>query len=384
MTLDYWEDKTDAIVNGDNLRDVNQISGKTFIDELGFKHIFFRKKLFHNPDYCIPKDHLNLFKKFLDGGSRSYPSDGKIPLDIIATEAKLIINKIIEISYNPEHIYYEDAKEALSKGKYNIVRGTVKIYLKKYTTRDWRRKRFSDDIDFWIHKVKLFEYTLKECGWKRNNKTKEWEKQLEWFNYETKQRNTGILIASNDINQAMDFGNCSYLDGCSLKDIFHKKLKRGHDVDLSDIINIALVQNKKYNTSEEWENSWKAIKEAINTRSKRTISNLISLCKYASAIADYIERVGDSIHMYKKLIFDKSMFPNSKLEEICHFSSHWTGYFHNNGPESTRSLIYSYLIEQQNKRIFYAENLRDFVREVLNYLNYKFQYAKIVFEIENK
>ena len=36
MTLDYWDDKTDAIVNGDNLRDVNQILGKTFIDDLGF------------------------------------------------------------------------------------------------------------------------------------------------------------------------------------------------------------------------------------------------------------------------------------------------------------------------------------------------------------
>jgi len=384
MTVDYWDLKTDAIINGDNLRNVNNISEKTFVDDLGFKHFVFKKKLFHNPDYCIPKDHRKLFKKFLDGGSRSFPSDGKIPLDIIATETRLILNKIIEISYEPEHRYYEDAKEVASKGKYNIIRGTVKIYLEKYTTRDWRRKRFTDDIDFWIHKVKLFEYILKECSWKRNAKTKEWEKQLEWFNYETKQMETGILIASNDIAQAMDFGGCSYLDGCTIKDIFHKKLKRGHDVDLSDIINIALVQNKKYNMSEEWESSWIAIKESINTRSKRTVSNLISLCEYASAIADYIERVGESIHMHKELIFDKSVYPNSKLEKICHYSCHWTGYFYNNGPESTRNLIYSFLINEQNKRMRHSENLRNFVHEILNDLNFKFQHAKIVFEIENK
>ena len=383
MTVDYWDLKTDAIINGDNLRDVNNISGQTYTDDLGFRHFIFKKKLFHNPDYCIPKDHRKLFKKFLDGGSRSFPSDGKIPLDIIATETKLIINKIKEISYEPEHIYYEDAKEVASKGKYNIIRGTVKIYLEKYTTRDWRRKRFTDDIDFWIHKVKLFEYVLKESSWKRNAKTKEWEKQLEWFNYRTKQMETGILVASNDINQSMDFGGCSYLDGCTIKDIFHKKLKRGHDVDLSDIINIALVQNKKYHTSEEWESSWEAINEAINTRGKRTVSNLISLCEYASAIADYIERVGESIHMHKELIFDKSVYPNSKLEKICHYSCHWTGYFYNNGPESTRNLIYSFLINEQNKRIRHAENLRNFVQEILNHLNFKFQHAKVIFEIES-
>ena len=384
MTLDYWDLKTDAIINGDNLRDVNHLSGKIYVDAIGFKHFVFSKKLFHNPDYCIPMDDLKLFEKFLDGGSRGYPSDGKIPLDIVATETRLIINKIVEISHEPEHVYYEDAKEVVSKGKYNIIRGAAKLYLKKYTTRDWRRKRFTDDIDFWIHKVKLFEYVLKECSWKRNTKTKEWEKQIEWLNYETRKKKTGILVASNDINQAMDFGNCSYLDGCSLKDIFHKKLKRGHDVDLSDIINIALVQNKKYNTSEEWESAWEAIKEAINTRSKRTISNLISLCEYSFAIADYIERVVQCIHMYKELIFDKSIYPNSKLELICHYSCHWTGYFYNNGPESTRNLIYSYLINQQNKRKLYAENLREFVKEILNLVNFKYQHAKVIFEIENE
>ncbi|MHA1273677.1 MAG: hypothetical protein ACTSQS_09595 [Promethearchaeota archaeon] len=377
-----WDEKADCVFKGDNLREIKPIYKKTYEDDNGFIHFIFSKAMFKNPKYQIPNDELKLFEKFLDGGSRSYPSDGAIPLDIVATEASIIVHKIIEISQTPNHIFYEDAKSILEKGKYSFIRGCVKLYLKKYTSRDWRRKRFTDDIDFWIYKLELFHYLLKTSGWHRNNKTKEWEKVVEWIDYDTNQKETGILIASNDLNQAMDFGNCSYLDGTDLKSIFKKKLKRGHDVDLSDIINVAMEQYKttgKY--SEDWKGAWEAVEESANTRDSRIISNLISLCRYALGIAEYIERVGNAIKKYHNLILDKTRYPDSLLKRICRYSPHWTGYLYNNGPESTRSLIYSYLIEQQSIKRKHSENLRNFANDVLNLINNKLEHLKAIIEI---
>ena len=177
MTV-LWDQNADTVLKGDNKRRVNPIQDRIYQDAQGFIHYVFTKKMFHNPHYNIPKEQLKLPKKNLDGGSRSYPSDGQIPLDIVATEVKIILNDLIDIANSPDHLYYEDAKKILECGKYSIVRGCVKLYLKKYTTRDWRRKRFTDDIDFWIFKINLFEYILKNNGWRRNPKSKEWEKQV--------------------------------------------------------------------------------------------------------------------------------------------------------------------------------------------------------------
>ena len=86
-----------------------------------------------------------------------------------------------------------------------------------------------------------------------------------------------------------------------------KKIKRGHEVDLSDIINVAMIFNKAEGQStEEWNNTWQAFEEATNTRSKRITSNIISLCRYAYAIANYLEKVGQALIKYHDNIFDKS------------------------------------------------------------------------------
>lgn len=382
--LRLWDDKADKVVRGDNLREISPISEKRFDDREGHTHFIFSKLMFNNPKYKIPEDNLTLFKKFLDGGSRSYPSDGNIPIDVVATEAQRIINEIVDITSNPEHRFYDEACKALKNGEYGIVRGCVKIYLEQYTTRDWRRKRFTDDIDFWIHDVKLFEHVLKKSGWVRNRKTKEWEKKVEWNDYDFNKKQSGHIIASNDLNLQMDFNGGSYIDGTSLRDIFKKKLKRGHDVDLSDMINVAMLQHGSTNKhSEEWEGAWEAIEESANTRDSRVVSNIISLCRYAHAIADYVERVGNSIREYNRLIFDKQKYSSSELKRICRYSTHWTGYLINNGPEATRSMIYSYLVDQQNKRQKYAQNLRNFADKVLKMLNSKFQHLKIRFEIKD-
>ncbi|TFF89936.1 MAG: hypothetical protein EU548_05585, partial [Promethearchaeota archaeon] len=234
-----WDVKADVKHNGDNLRDVSP--EKTFEDEEGKTHYVFTKAMFNNPWYEIPEDDYELFKKFLEGGSRSYPSDGNIPCDIVADEVKKIVDKVEEYAEDPNNIYHEEAKNALKEGKESLFRGTVKIYLGKYTSRDWRRKRFTDDIDFWTFHINLLDAALKECGFKWNKKSKEWEKRIIWKNPKTNETRHEILYAANNLSQLLDFGAGSYLEGASLKEVFQKKLKRGHDVDLSDIINVVMV-----------------------------------------------------------------------------------------------------------------------------------------------
>ncbi|MBY9007498.1 MAG: hypothetical protein KGD63_12140 [Candidatus Lokiarchaeota archaeon] len=382
--LTLWDNKADVLTKGDNLREILPIQERIYEDEEGTIHYVFNKLNFKNPRYNIPKNDYKLFKKFLDGGSRNYPSDGNIPLDIVATEARIIIHEIQNIAFDKDHPYFEDARETLRKGKYGIVRGCVKIYLNKYTTRDWRRKRFTDDIDFWIFKIGLFEFVLKKNRWIKNNKTKEWEKSVYWNDYESNQTRTAKLIASNDLNLRIDFTNGSHLEGSHLINILKKKLSRGHDVDLSDIINIAMVQNRiDQEQNSSMEVLIKAIEESANTRDSRIISNLISLCRHAYAICDYLNLVGNAIKQYKNLIFDKIEYTSDQLRKLCRYSSHWMGYLVNNGTEATRSMIYSYLIRQGNVKLIYSKNLKRFTDDVLKILNKKVMHIKLVFEISN-
>ncbi len=166
-----WDIKADAIHKGDNLRNVSPLIDKNRIDEKGFTHYGFSKAMFNNPWYDIPNNDLKLFKKFLDGGSRAYPSDGSIPCDIVASEVRKVLNHIVTCSEDSSNPYCDNAKLALKDGKKAMVRGTLKLYLSKYTTRDWRRKRFTDDIDFWSFRISVLDHALKECGWIKNKET---------------------------------------------------------------------------------------------------------------------------------------------------------------------------------------------------------------------
>ncbi|GAG86523.1 unnamed protein product, partial [marine sediment metagenome] len=267
----------------------------------------------------------------------------------------------------------------------DLVRGTVKLYLAKFTTRDWRRKRFTDDIDFWIYKVDLFEYVLKKKGWIKNKVTREWEKKVYWDNPTTNEREDHILIASNDINQALDFGGGSYLDGTTLKDIFRKKIKRGHDVDISDIINVAMVFNKAEGFAvDKWYEGWDAFEESANTRSTRTISNIITLVLHSRSIADYLKRVGNVLIKLHDLIFDQTIYPDKKIVKITRVSIHWKKYLKRHGPDITRELIHHYILEQGYFKLYYSKNLRHFADKMLELLNSRIKNAKVVFEIENE
>ena len=380
---EIWDLKADVVSKGDNLRDVSPITEKTRVDEVGFTHYVFSKVMFNNPWYVIPEDDLDLFKKFMDGGSRSYPSDGNIPCDIVAGEAKYIVNQIIDIAHDPEHSHYEQAQKTMRNRKYDLVRGTMKLYFGKYTSRDWRRKRYTDDIDFWVYEVDLLEHILKRSGWTKNKTTREWEKKVSWTNLFTNEKKESVLIAANDTNQLLDFGAGSYLEGSGLKEIFDKKIKRGHDVDLSDIINVVMVNGgKEIFNREEWRESWGSFENAANTRSTRITSNIISLFRYALAIADYIERVAKALFKYQRLIMDNAMYPNNSLNDICKTSVHWIAYLNSYGPDATRMLIHDFLIKQAREKLVHSKNLRIFSRKLIDLLNSKYRHLKVIFEIE--
>ena len=373
-----WDIKADMVHEGDKKRDVSASS--SFKDEEGFTHYKFDKILFKNPWYDIPDDDFQLFESFVKGGSRAYPSDGSIPCDIVAGEARDILNKISACSEDPNHPHYQAACDSLKDGKNALVRGTIKIYLDKLTTRDWRRKRFTDDIDFWCFNVNLLEHVLKKLGWAKN-KDGEWEKKVSWTDPHTKETKTQILFAANNLNQLLDFGAGSYLEGSNMKEVFDKKIKRGHEVDLSDIINIAMVKGGRF--KEKWDNIWVAFEEAANTRNTRSTSNLISLARYSLAIADHLERVGRVIEKYNDLIFDQSKYSNEDIHTFCRTSIHWEMYYHDNGPDKTREMLHEFYHEQADEKPEHAKNLRKFAKNLIELLNSKYRFRKVIFEIKN-
>ncbi len=377
-----WDTKADAVEKGDNLRDVFPLTDKTWIDEEGYTHYVFSKNKFQNPYYNIPENDLDLFEKFIEGGSRSYPSDGNVPCDVVAGEARKVLNKLIACSNDPKHTYCEDAQKALKHGKFAVVRGTLKLYLGKYTTRDWRRKRFTDDIDFWTFQVNLLNSTLKECGFIKN-KDGEYEKKVDWSNPDKKENRHAIVFAANNLNQLMDFGAGAYLEGSSLKQIFSKKIKRGHNVDLSDIINVAMVNDGIEGIhKDEWLDAWSAFEEAANTRNSRTTSNLISLCRYSYAIADHLDRVAEALNKYNDLIFDENKYPDEKIKWCCRTSIHWEAFLKEKGPKDARKMLHEFYHQEAVEKPIHAQNLRNFANKVLTLLNFKYEYLHVKFEIQ--
>ena len=377
-----WDTRADILSKGDNLRDVSPLLNKTWKDEDGYTHYIFSKVMFNNKWYNIPDDDYELFEKFVEGGSREYPSDGSIPCDIVAGEARKVLNELIACSNDPNHHYCEDARDALKHGKFALVRGTLKLYLGKYTTRDWRRKRFTDDIDFWTFQTSLFNSTLKSCSFIKNQDG-EWEKKVEWVNPDKKETRNDVLFAANNLNQLLDFGAGAYLEGSSLKEIFAKKIKRGHDVDISDIINVAMVNDGITGKhKDEWLQAWSAFEEAANTRNSRTTSNLISLCRSSLAIADHLERVSKALKKYNDLIFDKEKYPDEKLKWICRTSIHWETFLEKNGEVETRKMLHDFYHQEAEEKPIHAANLRNFAYKILELLNSKYNYLKVKFEIE--
>ncbi|MHA1932128.1 MAG: hypothetical protein ACW96X_06285, partial [Promethearchaeota archaeon] len=138
-----WDLRADAVQEGDKLRGVSPIARKTITDDNGYTHYRFSQQLFKTSSYIIPDDDYELFKMFLEGEALIYPSDGDIPSDIVASETIKVLNYIVACSKDFSSFYYDAANTALKNGKNSVVRGAIKLHLGKYTTNEWRRKRFT-------------------------------------------------------------------------------------------------------------------------------------------------------------------------------------------------------------------------------------------------
>ncbi len=376
--------KADSIQDGDDLREISPVAHKTRVDNNGYTHYIFSKQIFNTLNHSIPDDDLVLFKEFLDIGTQIYPSDGNIPCNIVATEAIKVLDQINTYSKELGSPYREKAILALKNGRNSLLRGTIKLYLGKYTTREWRKKRFTNEITFWTFQVSLLDHALKLNGWDRINETGEWKKSLEWTNPETgKFKHDAVCIATN-LNQLLDFGAGSYLEGTELKNIFYKNLKRGYDADLNDILNVASYKdNIARRDINEWNEVWESLEAITNTRSTRITSNLISLCRYSLGTAEHLVRISNSINKYHEKIFDLNEYPKDYLEKICGKSTNWMKFLQESGIEKTRIMINDFLIEQKDQKQVQAKNLRSFVKDLLKLINSKYEYQKIFFEIES-
>jgi len=235
-----------------------------------------------------------------------------------------------------------------------------------------------------MFQTNLLDSSLKECSFLKNKETGEWEKSVEWEKFETKEKRRETLFAANNLNQLLDFGAGSNLEGSSLKEIFDKKIKRGHDVDLSDIINVAMVNNGIDGIhKDEWLDAWNSFEQAANTRNTRSTSNLISICRYSFTIADHLEKVGEAIKKYKNLLLDKSKYTDEKIKSLCKISIHWEKFYDANGIDETRKMIHDFYHNQAEEKPLHAQNLRILAKKILKLLNSKYEYLKVIFEIEH-
>ena len=270
-----WDERADMYEREDNLRRIVPV--EKLVGENGVIHYFFNQSLFHNPKYTIPTDDYELFQKFLEGGSREYPSDGNIPIDIAAREAVLILKEIEVIRDSPGHMYHSSIKSILkNRGPIELIRGAIRLYLSNISTRDWRRKRSTDDIDMWIPNVPLLEYILKKLNWKYNRDSGEWVKKVTWNDIWTGVTKSSVLIASNDIFQATDFGAGSYLTGSRIKDIINTLNDKE-----SLVVNFLLEHENKSTQSK--------LKYGVNIP-KTTLSRLLEKLEAKNIIN--IERIG--------------------------------------------------------------------------------------------
>ena len=134
---------------------------------------------------------------------------------------------------------------------------------------------------------------------------------------------------------------------------------------------------------DEWLEGWSSFEQAINTRNSRTTSNLISLCRISLAIASHLEKVSHALNKYNDSIFDKSKYSDEKVRILCKISPHWAKFLEDNGSEETRKMLHDFYHEQAEEKPIHAKNLRTFANKIMKLLNSKYEYLKIIFEIED-
>ncbi len=309
--------RTDKLTRGDGLQEI--IPEKVTREE--DRTIYhFPAKMFHNPRYTIPEDDNELFKAFINGGSRSYSSDGQIPAIIATIEAQNIIKEVRKIAVDHKDPFNALARKAIVRGKtqigdWEVVRGTVGLMLGKWMSSDWQKKRSTDDIDFYWENMdtKLFAHVMRKCGWTSTGTTPGnqsiWTKKIP-------ECGNAVLECCNDTVIGRDFaGTDQAVYGIGLKNIVKKKLSRCHEVDISDVINIAL--SGYFNIDEEEErHPWRAVMEVLNRNSVDDCAHIILICQYSFAILEYYRNLGRTLETHAVDFLDKNLYDDESIKEI--------------------------------------------------------------------
>ncbi len=380
---------TDMVIRGDQKREVLP-SKITF--ENGFTIYHFTWKTFSNPRYQTPAESDALFRGFIIGGSRAYSSDGQIPAIRATIEARNIIQEVRDIANDKEHPFHQKAKKAVVNGYAQIeddsvVRGTVGLMLGKWMPKDWQKKRFTDDIDFFWDAMDsdLWCYVLKKLGWKTDDKTpgvwSVWKKMVP--------EAPGMpLECSNDTTLGKEFGGVdATLEGPGLKQILKFKFYRCHDVDISDIINVALMGLLNID-EDEADHPWRAVMETLWRASSVDVAHVITICRYAYAVAEHIQNVSHVLKKHVQDFFVPKIFPDEEIKIIYGMQTpvipgkthyYWEPFEAGTATDvkEMRKELYRFFREEAQRRMFYSSRLRSFAHTLVWALNWRFKPSKV-------
>ncbi|NMC08235.1 MAG: hypothetical protein GYA24_23715 [Candidatus Lokiarchaeota archaeon] len=383
--------RTDLVTRGDLKRVTMPFK---ITHENGFTIYHFRWRKFYNPRYYTPDDPDALFTGFIMGNSRAYSSDGKIPAIRASIEAQNIIQEVRNIALDHQHPFHHKAKKAIMNGYVQVeddavVRGTVGLMLGKWMPRDWQQKRFTDDIDFFWENIDtdLWNHVLQKHGWTTDDKTPGgWSI---WKKYVPEVPDVP-LECSNDTTLGKEFGGVgATLEGPGLKAILKFKLFRCHDVDVSDIINVALMGLLNID-EEEPEHPWRAIMETMWRASSTDITHIITIVQHAYSIGAHLQKLS---HVLKDHVQD-FLIPHKIADEVIKTlygvatpiipggaRYNWVPFEAGTATDvkDMRKELYRFFREEASRRMFYSSRLRSFAHTLAWSLNRRFKASKIKF-----
>ncbi|MBN2151862.1 MAG: hypothetical protein JW839_10475 [Candidatus Lokiarchaeota archaeon] len=360
----------------------------------------FPWKMFKNPRYTIPRGGLDLFHAFINGGSRSYSSDGQVPAILAAIEAQAAIQAVRDIAADKEHPFYTLARAAVAKGKaqvedWEVVRGTIGLMLGSWMPDDWQKKRYTDDIDFYWEAMdgELFAHVLRKLGWTTSDRTPGnssiWKKTIPSF--------PGIpLECTNDTVIGKEFGGVGpAVEGPGLKGIVKKKLDRCHEVDISDVINVAIAGHLNIDEDEP-RHPWRAVMEILNRISADDCAHLILVCQYAFSIVQYYRDVGQALETHTPGFLSKKVFSDEEIKGIYMKqtpvvagggqSYFWEPFIRGSASTVTemRRELYNYFTREGWKRILNGSRLNTFAHALNWSMNRRYRRQRVRFVITKR
>ncbi len=383
--------RTDMIIRGDKNREIVPFK---ITNEDGFTVYHFQWQMFYNPKYKIPEESGAMFKSFIVGDSRAYSSDGKIPAIRAAIEARKIIQEVRHIAADKEHPFYQKAKKAVMNGyaqveDISVVRGTIGLMLGKWMPKDWQKRRYTDDIDFFWETIDndLWNHVLNKLGWTTDDATPGtwsiWKKMVIEV--------PGVpLECSNDTTLSKQFGGAdATLDGPGLKAILKFKFFRCHDIDINDIINVAIMG--LLNIEEDEPNHpWRAVMETLWRGGMDDIAHLIAICQHSFPIATHILKVANALKEHVQDFFIPNVFPDEEIKRIYSMQTpvipggthyYWEPFQAGTSTDvkEMRKELYRFFLDEAEKRFYYGSRVRSFGHTLVWALNRRFKPSKVRF-----